>query len=142
MSRDFASVFLIAGLICAAQPQAHVPDSRSFRTYLERDLRAYFAGTLQRADLARVEFEEVHVSVTHPPQRGTALPKFYYWVRVYDQKRVKVAEGAVRVATVDRKTFEVTHFIARRRVRSEPELLQKIFPPALHEPIYRLAEGR
>jgi hypothetical protein len=135
-------VFLVVALTCAAQPQAHIPEAKVFRTYLERDLRAYFADTLQRADLARVEFEELRVDCATPTQTGTVLPKFYYWVRVYDLKRIKVAEGAVRAVAIERKRFEITHFIARRRVRSEPELLQKIFPPPLHEPIYRLAEGR
>lgn len=110
--------------------------AKTSRALVERDLRQYFADTLQRTDLSRVDLE----ALGEGPAAKVA--KLYYWVRVYDQKRVKVAEGAVRVATVDRKTFEVTHFIARRRVRSEPELLQKIFPLALHEPIYRLAEGR
>ncbi|BDC51117.1 hypothetical protein F183_A34330 [Bryobacterales bacterium F-183] len=134
----FVLAFAISSL---AQPQAHIPEAKVFRTHLERDLRAYFADTLQRADLARVDFEEIRSS-GNPTQTGTALPKFYYWVRVYDLKRTKVAEGAVRAAAIERKRFEITHFIARRRVRSEPELLQKIFPPLLHEPIYRLAEGR
>lgn len=116
------------------------PEAGPLRTSLERDLKTYFADTLQRADLGRVEFEALRDA---PTQTGVAtLPKFYYWVRVYDLKRTKLVEGAVRGAAVDRQRFEVTHFVARRRVRTEPELIQKLFPPALHEPIYRLAEGR
>ena len=79
-----------------AQPQEAKPS----RALVERDLRAYFADILQRTDLARVDFE----ALGEGPAAKVA--KLYFWVRVYDQKRIKVAEGAVRVATVDRKTFE------------------------------------
>jgi hypothetical protein len=73
-----------------------------------------------------------------PTQTGISYPKFYLWVKVYIGKET-MAEGAIRVAAVERQRFDVTDFIARNNIVAEPAKVQLVFPAALNEKILRLA---
>lgn len=115
--------------------EANVPDKNSFNNLLERDLRVYFARTLKKHDLLRVEYNLLREG---PTQTGIAYPKFYLWTKVYSGKEV-VDEGAIRVAAVDRERFEITDFVSKRKIIAKPANVELVFPAALTEKILRLA---
>jgi hypothetical protein len=105
---------------------ANVPSQEVFATYLERDLLAYF----------RSEVSPEVMSVTSvmlrdgATQSGVAYPKFYLWVQAAG-KSGTLAEGAVRLAAIDRKGFEVTHFISSADILADPTRVSSVFPEAL-----------
>jgi hypothetical protein len=108
------------------QISANVPSQAVFAEYLERDLLAYFQ-TKVSPDVISVTSEMLREG---PTQSGVAYPKFYLWVRVIG-KRGALAEGAVRVAAVDGKRFEVTDFISAANILADPKSLASTFPAAL-----------
>lgn len=55
-----------------------------------------------------------------PTQSGVAYPKFYLWLRATNTEKT-VIEGAVRVAAIEKKRFDVTNFIPRTYIVSHPE---------------------
>ena len=69
-----------------------------------------------------------------PTQSGVAYPKFYLWLRATNAEKT-VIEGAVRVAAVDKKRFDVTDFVPRADIVSRPDALDRIFPQAVIEKI-------
>jgi hypothetical protein len=44
-------------------------------------------------------------------------------------------EGAVRVAAIDGTRFEVTDFLSRQEIKTNPAVLKQVFPAALVETI-------
>ncbi len=109
--------------------EANVPSSADFNRILQRDLENYF--TKGNKKKVHVEFEMLRDG---PTQSGVAYPKFYAWVRILEGKS-KLNEGAVRLAAIDRKKFEVTDFIGRSAIEAHPEALTQVFPAAVCEKI-------
>jgi len=103
--------------------EANVPDGKNFDVYLKRDLATYFKN-LTGKDVA-VEFELLREG---PTQTGIAFPKFYAWVSVRNSKNIVIDEGAVRLAAIEKKRFEITHFLSRSEISKTPESPLKIFP--------------
>jgi hypothetical protein len=65
-----------------------------------------------------------------------AYPKFYFWVTVSETAASnKLAEGAVRVAAINKTSFDVSHFVSVEEIRRRPAILGTIFPPAVIERI-------
>jgi hypothetical protein len=127
------SLLLVAGAVIAcAQPQgesiaeshirANVPDEKDFAKFLTRDLEQYFKDTTKKT--VTVEYELLR---NGPTQSGIAYPKFYAWVTVRDGTTV-VDQGAVRVAAIERKRFDVTHFVSETDIKRAPAALDEIFP--------------
>ena len=127
------SLLLVAGVVVAcAQPQgeslaeshirANVPDEKDFDKFLKRDLEKYFKDTRQKT--VTVEYELLRDG---PTQSGIAYPKYYAWVTVRDGATV-VDEGAVRVAAVQKKFFDVTDFVSQEDIKRAPAALDEIFP--------------
>ncbi|HEY9827228.1 MAG TPA: hypothetical protein V6D19_17460 [Stenomitos sp.] len=106
--------------------EANVPEQRCFDTFLKRDLLDYFRASEIRA-AASVEYELLRDG---PTQSGVSYPKYYLWVKVHSKNAV-IAEGAVRVAAIDQKRFEVTNFLSRSSIQSNPNDVDTVFPSVL-----------
>ena len=118
-------MFLIVGpgfLISWSHIAANVPSSEEFDAILARDLRSYFEELGGRT--VTVEYEFLRKG---PTQVGVAYPKYYLWVKVYSDG-VLVEEGAVRIAVIEKKRVEVTDYLSKEEILSNPEQIYYIFP--------------
>ena len=102
--------------------KANVPDSADFQTFMERDLESYFRKLNNVPVKATYEFLR-----DGPTQTGIAYPKFYVWVKVTSGKKL-IDEGAVRLAAIDKKYFNVTDFMSITEIKGNPEAIYKVFP--------------
>jgi hypothetical protein len=102
--------------------RANVPDEKDFDKFLKRDLEQYFKETIQKT--VTVEFELLRKG---PTQTGIAYPKFYAWVTIRDGAKV-IDQGAVRVAAVEKKHFDVIDFVSEADIKDAPLILDRIFP--------------
>ncbi|MBI1997230.1 MAG: hypothetical protein HYS66_12270 [Deltaproteobacteria bacterium] len=109
--------------------EANVPPSAEFNRILQRDLDSYV--TKMRGKTARVEYEMLRDG---PTQSGIAYPKFYVWVRVFEGASV-VDQGAVRLAAIERREFQVTDFLSERAIRTDPKAIYRVFPTPVCERI-------
>ena len=105
--------------IAGNEPSVEQADS-----ILRRDLSRYFAA---RAGVpVRVKYAFLRRG---PTQSGAAYPKFYLWVVARDTVTSRaLAEGAVRVAAIERARIEVTHFLPRSDLARNPESADSVFP--------------
>jgi hypothetical protein len=113
--------------------KANVPDEKDFRNFLIRDLQSYFKDMLKKT--VRAEYELLRDA---PTQSGVAYPKFYAWVKIFEDSRL-IDEGAVRLAAIEKKHFEVTDYLSKRDIEEKPAVLERIFPRALVESIKKRA---
>lgn len=111
--------------------EANVPKGKTFDEYLTRDLSSYFCTTKD----CRVEYEFLREG---PTQTGISYPKYYLWVRCFTGGKL-TAEGAVRVAAVDQKGFDVTDFLSAKEIVTSPDEAAGIFPAALLDKIGKKA---
>ena len=137
---------LIAILVAAVGPaaaqsslqlshiEAHVPEEKLFSQLLTCDLLAYFKANVDPA-ATTLEFRFLRDA---PTQSGVSYPKFYAWVQVH-AGTMRVAEGAVRLAAIDRTRFEITDFVSKAKAKQNRDLLQSSFPHALIPSILQLA---
>ena len=102
--------------------KANTPESADIDTFMVRDLEAYFADLIGK--IVKVKYEFLRDG---PTQTGTAYPKFYLWVRLTNKNK-PVQEGAVRVAAIEKKRFEVTHFMSATEIIKNPECVYGVFP--------------
>jgi hypothetical protein len=133
-------LLIIGGIVVAlGRPQgesivdshirANVPDEKDFDKFLKRDLEQYFKDTIQKT--VTVEFELLRKG---PTQTGIAYPKFYAWVTIRDGGKV-IEQGAVRMAAVEKKYFDVTDFVSEADIREAPLVLDRIFPKPVADKI-------
>ena len=133
-------VLIVGGLVAAlGQPQgesiaeshirANVPDEKNFDKFLKRDLEQYFKETLQKTVTVEVELLR-----KGPTQTGIAYPKFYAWVTIRDGGKL-IDQGAVRVAAVEKKHFDVTDFVSEADIKDAPLILDRIFPKLVADKI-------
>jgi hypothetical protein len=120
---------LLISALAAAQPDvgqvvqdiqrshidANVPDSGDFEKFLRRDLADYFS-TARNKKGVPVEYELLRRG---PTQSGVGYPKFYLWVRIAGGKNSQ-DRGAVRVAAIGKKRFEITDFVSEEAIRKKP----------------------
>ena len=66
-----------------------------------------------------------------PTQVGVSLPKYYLWVRAKDKTGNVTAEGACRVAAIEKELFEVLQFLDKESISTDPEQVETIFPALL-----------
>jgi len=115
--------------------QANVPDKKEFDTFLKRDLIKYFSDS--SGITVDVSYELLR---NEPTQTGVAYPKFYLWVTV--SKNGKAAEqGAVRVAAIEKREFEITDYLKKEDIKRSPMTVYKIFPRALCDKIFEKAKA-
>jgi hypothetical protein len=65
-----------------------------------------------------------------PTQSGVAYPKYYLWAVVRNKTKI-ITKGAVRVATIEKTHFEITHFVSEEEIQKNPGRLKSIFPSVL-----------
>ena len=102
--------------------EANVPGPGEFNRLLQRDLDSYF--TKARGKTSRVEYEMLRDG---PTQSGVAYPKFYVWVRVFEGSAI-IDQGAIRLAAIERREFQVTDFLSERMMRTDPKAIYQVFP--------------
>jgi hypothetical protein len=111
----------------------NVPTATDFRPFLVRDLTTYLTPT--QGEGITVDYELLRDG---PTQSGVAYPKFYLWVTVTKPDK-STAEGAARVAAIEKKEFQVTDFAPRAEIVAHPENLAAVFPKTLLEKIWSKA---
>jgi hypothetical protein len=109
---------------------ANVAESADFERFLRRDLAEYFSAT-RRAKQVSVEYELLRRG---PTQSGVSYPKFYLWVRIAGGQKPQ-DRGAVRVAAIEKKRFEVTDFVSEEAIRKDPNGIYRVFPLPVCETI-------
>ena len=112
---------------------ANVPSTNDFRPFLIRDLTAYMKP--KQGDKLIVDYELLR---DVPTQSGVAYPKFYLWLKAINTEKT-VIEGAVKVAAIEKKRFDIISFVARSEIVSHPDSVSQIFPEALIEKIHAKA---
>ena len=75
-----------------------------------------------------------------PTQSGVSFPKYYLWV-VGKRAGDDLVRGAMRVAAVEKKGFDVLQFLSDERIRKDPGSVARVFPTALVSEIRRRAEA-
>ena len=142
-SRGMIALLLAAGLIYACNDplaqshiDANVPPAEQFQSLLKRDLQAFFSN--RHGSSVAVSYELLRDG---PIQTGIAYPKYYVWVKTQSSAG-PVEEGAVRVAAMDRTRFEVTHFMSKRDIQTNPSGVEQVFPQALAGRIRERADAR
>ena len=113
---------------------ANVPPGKLFEELLTRDLNNYFC---RNGTDCKIEYELLR---NGPTQSGISYPKYYLWVKTIKGRNV-AEEGAVRIAAVDQKSFEVTHFLSREEISRSPSQVASIFPAALVDKITEKARS-
>ena len=131
---------LCAVLACRSQitdshTEANVPKGTLFNEYFNRDLKGYFC--VESKDCT-VEYELLRDG---PTQTGISYPKYYLWVRC-SKKNTMDQEGAVRVAAIEQKRFDVTNFLSGDEISKSPEQVALVFPAALVDKIVQKARGK
>jgi hypothetical protein len=102
--------------------EGNVPSERNFEAFLKRDLEKYFRKSIGRHVIVKYEFLR-----NWPTQSGVAYPKYYLWVIVSEKNRT-IKSGAVRVAAVEKKYFDVTHFLSVEEIKRDKEAIYSVFP--------------
>ncbi len=100
---------------------ANVPAESDFDRFLQRDLKEFFKNA--GASIV-VEYELLR---KEPTQSGVAFPKFYAWVVIKSGDKV-VEEGAVRIAAIEKKEFEVVNYLMRADIERDTQTLYRLFP--------------
>jgi hypothetical protein len=124
-----ASAGLVA--ISVGNVVGNVPDSEDFDRLLTRDLDSYFSDQCGMA-----------VTVTYdllrdvPSQAGTAYPKYYAWVQVFDGSQ-KIQSGVVRVGAMEKSAFYVTHYFSVDDIRCDPASVQHVFADDVYQKIQK-----
>ncbi|MCO4094897.1 MAG: hypothetical protein HEQ37_15655 [Acidovorax sp.] len=113
---------------------ANVPEDGKFTELLNRDLLAYFKAT----GAATATNVQVRLLRDAPTQSGVSYPKYYAWVQVQSGAS-RLAEGAVRLAAIERTRFEVTDYVPKNKAKGSRELVESVFPRPLVPDILRLA---
>ncbi|MDO6388477.1 hypothetical protein [Uliginosibacterium sp. 31-12] len=137
------AVMLLPGLATSQTPlqqshiEANVPSQSNFAAFLDRDLLAYFKG----AGFPSALTVESQLLRKEPTQSGVAYPKYYAWVKINNGSQL-LSEGAVRVAAIEQKRFEVTKFLSRKQIQSNLGEVAAVFPSALVPTIISLAEAK
>jgi hypothetical protein len=121
--------------IAQSHIQGNVPDENNYDVFMERDLNKYFSN--QYSKEVNVEWEFLREGAT---QTGIAYPKYYLWVKIYDQT-IFLSEGAVRLAAIDKKEFNITHFVDITDIKNQNIDIYSIFPQPVCDKIkLRLVE--
>jgi hypothetical protein len=103
---------------------------------LIRDLNSYFQVVLNK--IVHTEYELLR---DEPTIAGIAYPKYYAWVKVFDGDKL-IEEGAVRLAAIEKKQFEITDFLNKTDIKEAPPNVARTFPKALIQTITERANKK
>ena len=115
--------------IAQSHIDGNVPEQKDFDNFLKRDLAAYFKNVVGKDVI--VEYELLRNA---PTQSGVAFPKFYLWIKVKEKDNL-IEEGAVRVAAIDKKRFEITNYLKRLDIETDIDQVYKVFPKPVGDKI-------
>lgn len=115
--------------IAESHIEANVPNEKDFGAFLKRDLAAYFKETFSKDVLVECELLR-----NAPTQSGVAFPKFYAWVKVKEKDRL-IEEGAVRLAAIEKKRFEITDYLKRAAIEADIDEVYNVFPKQVGDKI-------
>lgn len=102
-----------------------------FNRLLKQDLESYFRQQVRLEVTADYELLR-----QGPTQSGASYPKYYAWVIVRDKtSRLKLEEGAVRIAALEKTRFEVTDYLSRSEINEDINSAYSLFPKAVCERI-------
>jgi hypothetical protein len=139
---QIALLILGTGLVACPDPisrshiDANVPDATNFDRFLQRDVDAWFSAKFVPAPPVKCSTELLRPG---PTQTGISFPKYYAWVRCRRDSS-SVAEGAIRLAAINREDFQVTNFVSRAEAASDPASVRALFPAALVDDIVARAK--
>ena len=130
-ARRFAPIALMLvmqGASCRAAPEpAREITDHSETSPLDQRLEQGLSRYFRERERTQVHVEH-HYLREGPTITGIAFPKYYLWVQVRDSDGSTLrTEGAVRVADLD-SVVQITHFVPRDTMRSDPTVLDSIFP--------------
>jgi hypothetical protein len=108
--------------IADSHVRANVPEEKDFDSFLKRDLELYFKELKKKRVV--VEYQLLRDG---PTQSGTAFPKFYIWVMIKENGAL-LEDGAVRIAAMEKKRFEVLNYLTRAEIERDVERVYQIFP--------------
>jgi hypothetical protein len=114
--------------VAESQIRGNVPELKDFDRFFKRDLEAYFENP---GKAVHVDYELLRAT---PTQVAVASPKFYAWVKVYEDG-VLVEEGAVRVGAVEKKEFVVINYLTKEEIARDSERMHYLFPKPVVEKI-------
>lgn len=120
----------------ASHVDENVPDAADFDRILKRDITAYMTDGGDRDVSVSVELLRDRAT-----QSGVALPKFYIWIEKRDAAGLLLESAAARIAAIEKKRFDVVQYYDRKRILTEPELMQKVFPDDVYEKILKKAQS-
>jgi hypothetical protein len=112
--------------------EGNVPEEKDFNRLLERDLKKFFSASGKDVE---VKYEFLR---NGPTQSGVAYPKYYLWVNVSSGDK-DLKQGAIRVAAIEKRYFEVTNFLSKSSINKQPSIATGVFPKLLLPRIYKLA---
>jgi hypothetical protein len=119
--------------LASSHVEANEPKGELFDLYLKRDLTSYFC---KERTACRVEYEYLRKGAT---QSGVSYPKYYLWAKCVTNGQLET-EGAVRVAAVEQKYFDITNYISAQEIVASPNELVRVFPAALVQEIEQKAK--
>ena len=103
--------------------------------FLKRDLEKYFRQSPGQHVTVKYEFLR-----NGPTQSGVAYPKYYLWVTV-SKKNKTIKSGAVRVAAIEKKYFDVTDFMPVEEIKRDTEAIYSVFPRPVGDRIKEKMKG-
>ncbi|OIP78123.1 MAG: hypothetical protein AUK48_02355 [Oscillatoriales cyanobacterium CG2_30_44_21] len=122
LSVGYPTTLLISPLASVQDSHIQGNTPSNFAQVLKRDLLKHFQAPDDGS--ITVEYEMLRDIAT---QSGVALPKYYIWVKMYGQEGI-VAEGAVKVAAIAKKKFEVLDYLSIADLAKSPERINQVFP--------------
>lgn len=120
---------MLSNLLRRSYVETNVPEKPFFNEFLSRDLEDSLS--IYYGKEVTVKYESLRDA---PTQVGTAYPKYYLWITVYE-KGQELEQGAVRVAAIEKDRFEITHYLTKEQIKENPELIYNIFPKAVGDEI-------
>lgn len=117
-------------LISQSHVSGNMPDTQVFDQLLQNDLNEQMTKKLGKP--IKVSYELLRKA---PTQAGTGFPKFYCWVKVLENNKV-IEEGAIRVAAMEKKHFEIYQFMSLPQIRKDPQWVYEVYPKVLCEAEY------
>lgn len=114
---------------------ANIPDQSKFDSLLARDLVGHFSEISELAEVHWVFLRE------GPTQSGTSYPKFYLWVKIYENNKL-LKEEAARVQAMEKTRFSITDFVDFDDIKNRSKDIYSIFPVLVCEKIEQYSNDK